>query len=221
MLPGDEMVAVGFMWGKPTFFHGKLSTEVTVSRIDSGCALSPAAVGAAVYQDQAKRVILAIERSGAGQAFFIEAAGKYAGEAGPVALKASPPAREFTSLATKGAATLLAAADGHVIEMARDGKDWRESRRWNSWGPGAACKFGARIHIAADAGRLWVADRERHRVLVFDLASGKALAAFGAIDAKGTDLASLAFPETIAARGERAVVFDSENQRLVKLALKW
>jgi len=65
-----------------------------------------------------------------------------------------------------------------------------------------------------------VSDRERHRVVAFDAASGKALATFGKADQKGTDLGTLAEPQVIAARGERAVAHDSGNQRLVKLVLK-
>jgi hypothetical protein len=220
MLPGDAMVAPCWMWGKPTFVHGKLSTEVLTERIESACALKTGMIGTAVYADRGKLVLMTIDRGGAGQAFFIDAAGKYQGEAGPVALKTMPPAKEFTSLAMKEDGTLLAAADGYVIEIARDGKDWKESRRWNSWGAGAAEKFGGRIFIAADAGRLWVADRERQRVIAFDMASGKPVGTFGTVDKKGTDLDALELPETIAARGQRAVVFDSENQRLMKLRLK-
>ena len=61
------------------------------------------------------------------------------------------------------------------------------------------------------------AGTERQRVLCFDLATGKALATFGTTDKAGDDLATIYAPETIAARGERAVVYDRGNQRLMKL----
>ena len=77
-----------------------------------------------------------------------------------------------------------------------------------------------RVFIAADEGRLWAADAERHRVVCFNLGTGKPLAVFGICDKAGADLASLDRPQAIAARGRRAVVYDSGNQRLVKLALK-
>lgn len=219
MLESDLMVAPGCMWGKPAFYRGKLTTELGVDRIETPCALKRGTTGTAVYADQGKLVLLAIERTGAGQTFQIDSGGAYRGDIGPVALKAATPGKEWTSLAMKDATTLLAAVDGQVVEMVRDGKDWKESRRWNSWGAGETEKFGAAVWITADDGRLWVADRERHRVVCFDLATGKPLAAFGTVDKKGADLAGLALPETIAARGRRAVVFDSENQRLVKLRL--
>jgi hypothetical protein len=115
--------------------------------------------------------------------------------------------------------TLIAAGDGFVIELAREGENWQETRRWNSWGAGAAQNFGGPIWLSADAGKLWVSDSARHRVVCFDLASGHELAAFGARDAAGDDLARLNAPRVIAARGPRAVVCDSGNQRLIKLQI--
>jgi hypothetical protein len=220
MLDNDRMVAPGYLWGKPSLYYGPLSTEVRIDRIEKGCALKLGTTGSAVYARQGKLVLLAIEKSGAGQVFYIEGDGRYQGEAGPVALKTASPAGEWTSLAMKDGATLLAAADGAVIEMAAEGNDWKETRRWASWGAGPAEKFGARIWIAADAGMLWVADAERHRVLSFDLKTGKPVASFGAADKAGDDLASLNLPQTIAARGRRAVVHDAGNQRLVKLGMR-
>jgi len=219
MLDGDRMVAPGYLWGKPGFYHGKLSTEVAIDRIETPCALKKGTTGSAVYEDERKLVLLVVERGGAAQGFEIDAEGRYRGELGPVALKAAGPVKEWTSLAMSDKATLLAAADGHVLEMVRDGKDWKESRRWNSWGAGEGERFGPRVWLAADAGRLWAADRERHRVLCFELASGRLLASLGAVDKKGADLASLALPETVAACGRGAVVLDGGNQRLVKLRL--
>ncbi|MEZ0297584.1 MAG: hypothetical protein ACAI35_14135 [Candidatus Methylacidiphilales bacterium] len=46
------------------------------------------------------------------------------------------------------------------------------------------------------------------------------IATFGRTDAQGDDMASLNAPQTIAARGDRAVVFDSGNQRLLKIELR-
>jgi sugar lactone lactonase YvrE len=220
MLENDRMVAPGYLWGKPAFYNGPLSTEVRIDRIEKGCALKLGTTGSAVYARAGKPVLLVIEKSGAGQSFFIDGEGRYQGEAGPVALKASGPAGEWTSLAMKDGSTLLAAADGAVVEMAPEGNDWKETRRWSSWGAGPAEKFGARIWIAADAGMLWVADAERHRVLCFDLKTGKPVASFGTADKTGDDLASLNRPQVIAARGRRAVAHDAGNQRLVKLGVR-
>ena len=51
------------------------------------------------------------------------------------------------------------------------------------------------------------------------MAGGALLGQFGRTDKPATDLTGLSGPGVIAARGGRAVVFDSGNQRLVKLKL--
>ena len=118
----------------------------------------------------------------------------------PVTLRASPAAVRWTTLAMKAPDTLLGAADGKVIELMRDGKDWREIRRWNAPQDRPAEQFGDTIYLAADAGRLWISDRQRHRVLVLDMATDKLLAAFGHPEA-GDDIDHLSLPQVIAARG--------------------
>ena len=115
-----------------------------------------------------------------------------------------------------GADTLLAAADDQVIAFQRDKTDWKETGRF-SGPPGDA--FGARIEIGCDAGRLWIADTERHRVLCLDAATHELLGTFGSRGRPGSRLHTLDRPTTITPRGTRCVVFDSNNHRLVKLEL--
>jgi hypothetical protein len=220
MLENDDMVAPGWMWGKPAFYYGKLTGEVRIDRIESGCGMKHGLAGSAVYKIQNKLLLLTIDQKGEGRAFNIAGEGKYLSDAGAVALKTAVPVQEWTTLALKDASTLLGAGDGAVIEFASEGNDWKETRRWSSWGSGAAEKLGAKVFITSDAGRLWVSDTQRHRVLVFDLKSGQPLASFGTIDKPGTDLSSFAGPKMLAARGSRAVVHDGENQRLVMLGLR-
>ncbi|MCY3023981.1 MAG: hypothetical protein NTW87_33800 [Planctomycetota bacterium] len=220
MLESDDMVAPAWMWGKPTFYYGKLTGEVRIDRIESGCSMRKGLVGSAVYKSQNKLLLLAVDRTGEGRAFTIGGDGKYQSDSGPVALKTATPVKEWTSLALKDAATLLGAGDGAVVEFSADGTDWKETKRWSSWGDSPADKFGATVFISADAGRLWASDTARHRVLVFDLTGGKPLASFGAVDTAGTDLNSLAGPRMLTARGARCVVHDGGNQRLVKLSLR-
>jgi hypothetical protein len=219
MLENDRMVVPGFLWGKPSFYHGKLDGEVAIDRIEKGCALRHDSVGSAVYRDGDKTVLLVVGATGAAQAFAIDAEGRYRGDLGEVTLATATPVARWTSLAMRDAATLLAGGDGAVIEFARDGGGWREKRRWNSWGTGPDEHFGARVHLAADARTLAVADRERQRVLCFDPAGGRPRAAFGHVDAAGDDLGALAAPATLAVRGARLVVFDGGNQRLLKLRM--
>lgn len=168
-------------------------------------------VGAAAMQ---RRVIL-IAANGAAHAMAVGSDGKRQQDLGDVTLPTTTPLKIWTTLARKDDQTLLAAADGSVVEFGATETGWREDRRWHAWGTGAAESFGTTISITADTGRLWVTDREQSRVLCFELATGKLLAKFGG--SAGNDLAHLSQPTTLAVVGDRALVFDSGNQRLVKL----
>ena len=221
MLDSDEMAAPGWMWGKPAFYYGKLTGEVRIDRIESGCGMKKGLTGSAAYRSRNKLLLLSIDAKGDGRAFVIGGEGRYQSEAGAVALKTATPVKEWTTLAMKDATTLLAAGDGAVIEFAADGNDWKETKRWSSWGAGAGEgeRFGGKVFITADAGRLWVSDTKANRVIVFDAAC-KPLAVFGTPDKAGTDLNSLAAPQMLAARGARCIVHDSGNQRLLRLSLR-
>ena len=164
------------------------------------------------------RQVILIEANGAAHAMAVGSDGKLQKDLGDVTLHTATAVKSWTTLGRKDERTLLAAADGAVIELAAAGAGWQEQRRWRSWGTGADESFGPTIVITTDAGRLWVADPDRQRVLCFELATGKLLAKFGG--SAGNDLAHLSQPTTLAAAGDRAVVFDSGNQRLVKLRLQ-
>lgn len=222
MLEDDTLVAPGSMWGKPTLVSGKLTKEVSAQRIEMPTSLPlKETCGSAVYRRENHLLLLVLDAAGKAQTFNLSNDGRYVSDAAPVELKTVTPVNTWTALAMRDAGTLLAAADGAVLEFEPDGSaNWIETRRWNSWGAKVEEKFGATISLAADAGRLWVTDRERQRVLCFDLTTGNPLATFGTPDKSGDDLAALNAPETIAARGERAVVYDRGNQRLVKLRFK-
>jgi sugar lactone lactonase YvrE len=218
MLDSDIMVTPGRLWGKPSIFAGKLDGEIKVYRYEKEFDLQKDPACTAAYKKDGKWILLNVSPKGTAQAHEIAANGEWRANLGAVTLQTASPMKEWTSLAMKGD-TLLAAADGNVIEFARDGVNWKETRRWSSWEGDAASKFGARVWICADAGRLWVSDTERQRVLAFDLASGKSIATFGTTDKAGTSLTDLTRPQVIMARGTRAVVHDSGNQRLMKLRL--
>ena len=174
---------------------------------------------AVAYPDGEGFVLLCLADAGGARSIRLHGNGRFK-EPGPaVAFKTASPGAVLTSLAMRDERTLLAAIDGQVVELQRAGGDWQETRRWNSWGTSTAERFGASIVVACDGGRLLIADTERQRVMWFAGAGGKPLAQFGRSDAPGSDLQSLSAPGLIALCGERAVVFDSGNQRLVKLAL--
>jgi len=212
MLPGDRMAAAGWLWGKPAFYHGPLSTEVKGWHIEKAAAMMRSAIACAAYRQDNRLRLLAIDAAGKAACFNIGDDGAHQGDGGPVTLAPAQPVKQWTSLATKDDTTLLAGADGFVLELKFESGAWKETRRWNSWAGGDP--FGPSIRVACDAGRIWVTDRDRHRVCAFDAATGKLLATFGKA---GAGLDELTHPETIAARGDRAVVYDSGNQRLVKL----
>ena len=217
MQNSDSVVGYGRMWGKPSLMFGKLDKEVRISRIETPTILPREDVVAVAVSEQNKRpILLVLESKGGVTAVNLSDAGEYRSDIGQVQFLTATPVKQWTSLAAAGRA-LIAAGDGFVIELAREGTNWKETRRWSSWGADAAQNFGGPIWLSADAGKLWVSDSARHRVVCFDLASGRELAAFGTRDAAGDDLARLNAPRVIAARGHRAVVFDSGNQRLIKL----
>ena len=198
---------------------GKMDKEVRLGRIESQTALPKEAVAVAVTEINNRRVLLVFEPGGQPFAVQVNDDGSYNRDIGPVQFATATPVKTWTSLAAAGADALLAAGDGFVIQFARDGQNWKEERRWNSFGPDGKDTFGSTIRLAADASRLWIADTSRSRVLCFDQATGKLQGTFGAADAPGDDLSHLNAPTTLAARGDRAVVYDSGNQRLVKLRL--
>lgn len=144
--------------------------------------------------------------------------GRLIAPGGPVAFRTAQAGKELTSLAMADGKVMLAAIDGQVVEFTASGSDWQEKRRWNSWGSAAGDSFGKKIRIACDRNRLVVSDEERNRVLWFSATGGKPKAVFGAA-AGGNDLRSFDHPGLIAVYGDRAVVHDAANQRLVKLLL--
>jgi hypothetical protein len=224
MLPNDCIVAPGIQYGNQSrIMYGRLNAEVHLSghkKITLSKEIRQHGCGTALYRAGGKLAVLLVSRSGKAQLEEIDGQGKYRSSLGAVTLATASPVKTWTTLAMKSADTLLAAGDGHVIEFARDGNNWREARRFNEATGGDDTRFGSRVDITADAGRLWVSDTTRHRVLCVDLSNNRLIATFGKSDAAGAGLAELSSPTAIAARGSRAVVFDADNQRLVKLELE-
>jgi hypothetical protein len=221
-LDNGSLCGYGSQWGKRTMLFGALDKELVRRWIESETALPKEAVAVAVTEIDKRRSLVVLESGGKAVAVEVNGDGSYKSDIGPVQLTTATPVKAWTSLAASGKDVLLAAGDGFVIEFARDGNNWKEQRRWNSGvtnGQDGKDTFGDTIRLAADAGHLWVADTKRSRVLCIDQATGKQLGSFGTADSPGDDLAHLSAPTTLAARGDRAVVYDSGNQRLVKLRL--
>ena len=203
--------------GNRRSYRESWTRKVRRDRIEKQTILPKTAVGVAVTELAKRHALLVLESSGKITAVNIAANGEYQGDAGAFQLNAATPVKEWTSLAAPDKNTLLAAGDGFVVEFTRDGESWKENRRLNSWGGEPPAKLGGKIWIAYDAGRLWISDTERHRVACLAWPDGQLIGAFGSVDASGDTLSALSAPKVVAARGDRAVVFDSGNQRIVKL----
>lgn len=173
-----------------------------------------------IYRQKEGLVFLTLVDASGGRALLLHDNGRYRATGGRVAFKTATAGRELTSLAMKDDKALLAAIDGSVVEFSAAGDDWQETRRWNNWGNAPADRFGGNISIATDQGCLLVSDSDRHRVLWFGAEGGKPKAQFGKTDRPGSDLAALNKPGLLAVNGSRLVVFDSGNQRLMKLMLE-
>ena len=220
MLDNDSLCGYGIMWGRPMIMFGNMEKEVRLGRLEGNTSLPKQAVAVAVTELKKRRVLLILEADGKVTAVHINPDGSYNSDAGQVKLITTSPVKKWTSLVSSGNDLLIGAGDGQVIEFARDGDNWKEKRRWNSFGSGNADKFGPEIFLALDAGKLWVSDTKRSRVVCFDQSSGKPLAEYGVKNTAGNEMAKLNSPGIIAARGSRAALYDSGNQRILKLEIK-
>ncbi len=222
---GDAMVAPIWLHGEPGIAIGPIDKEPKEHRLGKKIDLLRGFVGTAVYpknpDGSGPQQMLVGDPYGHAQLFEINMSGRdiLRANLGDVQLKTARKTLRWTTLGMKSPATLLAAADGQVIEFERDGLNWRETKRWSSWGDAPADSFGKTIYLCAADGQLWVSDTDRQRVLCFNLADGALLGQFGQTDTAGTSQQQLSGPEVVAASGQRAVVYDAGNQRLIKLSL--
>jgi hypothetical protein len=219
-LGGGRFTSMGIVWGRPQFRSGQAGAWRAVAGPE-GSQVSKDTTGVAAIPDKDGFLLIGVTRTGSGFGFTLARDGGVRRSLGAVTLEvAEKVSGDWTSLAADPEGRLLAAAGGSILVFERAGDGWKEVRRWKAWGEGSADHFGDAVWIQADGDRLWVADAGRHRVLCFDLKSGKPLAFFGEVDKPGDDLAHLTGPQMIAPCGDRCVVHDAGNQRLVKLKLR-
>lgn len=212
MTDEDVMAGPGNRWGKPSLYHGKLDGP---AKIDDKISYPENAVASALILRDRQPAIFIADSSGKGSVTFLAPDGKSAGKSTDLDLGLA----DLTSLASLGG-TLYAAAGGEIVEFTPDGNGFKETSRWKSWSPAPADTFGGPVHLATDKTHLWITDTTRHRVLVFDPATRKALASFGSTDQAGDNLEQLDSPGAIAANNHRAVLHDSRNQRLIRLEFR-
>lgn len=222
MVDGDVLFAPALRWGKPSIYYGRFDMELS-KREFKKMALDKGLQGTVVYYNEPEKkgdfVMLVINSTGKGSLFRIgkDKRSTFRGNLGKVDFKLSQPLRKWTSLALKDQQTLFGAADGYIIEMKRDGQNWRESRRWKRWADNAEGCFGDSIEISIDKNMLWVADTSNHRILLFDVHKTQPIASYATCRQPGQALNRLNSPTRITANNNRAVVFDSGNQRILKL----
>jgi hypothetical protein len=114
----------------------------------------------------------------------------------------------------------LVVVDGSsIVRVNVRGDGLSERSRLSRWGDGPHHSFGAKLRLAADAGRILVSDTDRHRVVLIDVTTFKPIAEFGTIDRAGVGEQEFTSPGSVAIAGDRAVVADQGNQRIVKLRI--
>lgn len=140
----------------------------------------------------------------------------------PFALPLAGPPTAISVLARK---CLLVAAGGavHCFALAADGTP---TQLW-AWRGGAAPAdtFGTELHLALFGHALLVADSRRHCVRLFEFGElfdqpPVPTALYGEPDRPGHDFAHVDTPTIVSLSDSRAVVYDSGNQRIVKLRLR-
>jgi len=199
-----------------TIVHSRFDWK---NQLANGISLPTSMLNAATTytQKDGTRVLLLADASGHTSAFPLDGNNLPQKNGVPVVIRFASPVGHLTTLAMENKSVMLGAADGAICEFELQGNAWQEVRRWNSWDAGNTEHFGSQVYISRDGNQLWVSDSTRNRVLCFDLQTRKLLGSFGQTDHPGDDLEHFAHPAAIAARHGRAVVFDSDNQRLVKL----
>lgn len=225
IMPNGYAVCMSNRYGKPDLANGPYlqggMTRVNVGGgLDSKKLVAPLAKNypaAAVLTIDKRLCLMMVSDQGEGRLFRISDRGEFYQDLGIASITFTTPVKQCTSLAKVNDDTVLLAADGAIITLQYKDKAWTETSRITQWGKGPGDHFGERVTIVADANRLWVSDTSRHRVLVLDMAGKNLLSSYGKTDKPGDSIETLNMPQTIAANGNRAVVFDAQNQRLVRL----
>lgn len=205
-LDADTVVGLAEVYGKVSVAMGRFEEEdLSCGRLDR-LELPKNVVGVALYREQpgAKGAwrLLALGASGQARAHEVaeDRRNPWRKDAGEVQLVTATPAA-FTAVTMKDPETLLAAADGQVIEFGRDGANWKEAGRWSDG-------FGTKVRLAVSEGRLAVADAEKNRVALYALSDRRKLAE-----------TAVAAPTEVALNGAFLVVYDAAGQRLMKYAV--
>jgi len=109
---------------------------------------------------------------------------------------------------------------GRILMLEPDGDAYRVAWAFDQWGDRPGDRFGSRLRMAVDGHNALVSDTDRHRVVWMDWTTRTVLGYFGTTDTAGNDAMHLDRPSLVSVAGERAVVADTGNQRVMKLKLR-
>jgi hypothetical protein len=136
------------------------------------------------------------------------------------------PGARVTSVSALGANTLLLSEEATVraYEVAANGAV-KPLWQFNTFGKGPDEALGKELHLATSGSQMLVADTQRHRLLLFSFGEAinqppRFLSQYGQTDKAGDDGRHLGSPTLVSLSGGKAAVFDSANQRVVKLWIR-
>ena len=226
-MPNGYAVCYSAKYGKPGIAYGPYvkdgMTRVSVRGLDTkklSSELENNYPAATTVKFKNRFCLLLISDTGKARLFRISDRGQFYDDMGDAQLSLTSPVKSCTSLAKVDEDTLLLAADNAIITLKQNENGWQETSRITAFGNAANDKFGDQLYVAYHSNRIWVSDMQRHRIVTLDSKGQNLLATYGKTDKAGNSIDELNQPTTIAVNGDRCVVFDSHNQRLMRFTFK-
>ena len=205
LMTPDAPVMLSAQWGKTGAIFGRLEDgQLRTFRGDSDPKRGEAFVGLlycrALPNKQGKELLLAVKPTGECERFELS------GDPRNIAPKSVGTSRlkfssegVVTSAVMKDPDTVFAVQKGEIVELVRDGNDWREKSR------PLPQKFSGPVRLAVSGDRVIVAETDSGVVSLFDFAAHRKLAQIQSSS-----------PDVIAANGPFLVVYDKAGQRILK-----
>jgi len=214
ILSSGEIVFPCLIRGTPSMMHKPLDGPENRSSTEvRDLPKNPTAL--VIYPEEKAQFALVANAAGEGTVLRFGSDRRISKSEGPAEITLTNPHPAITSFGQLADGRFVAADAGAVVLLEREGKHFRETARWHSWG--GKERFGPEIYLATDGEHLWVSDRANNRVIHFTLREGSP-ASFQVFTGEGLQT-PLKEPLRIDAAAGRAAVIDWGNQRIVKLTL--